>query len=136
MHKRARENQMSLDAIGIACRDVKKSIQFYELFGISFKAFGDDHYEGTTESGLRIMLDSFDLMKKINPEWREPKNPGVTLCFLQDSPESVDKTYQRTVEAGFTSEKEPWDAFWGQRYSSVRDPDGNQVDIFAPLNAK
>ena len=29
--------------------------------------------------------------------------------------------------------KEPWDAFWGQRYASVKDPDGNQIDLFAPL---
>ena len=27
----------------------------------------------------------------------------------------------------------PWDAFWGQRYAQVKDPDGNVVDLFAPL---
>ncbi len=27
----------------------------------------------------------------------------------------------------------PWDAFWGQRYASVLDPDGNAVDLFAAL---
>ena len=26
---------------------------------------------------------------------------------------------------------EPFDAFWGQRYAQVKDPDGNPVDIFA-----
>jgi hypothetical protein len=29
--------------------------------------------------------------------------------------------------------KEPWDAFLGQRYAVVSDPDGNHVDLFAPL---
>ncbi len=24
-----------------------------------------------------------------------------------------------------------WDAFWGQRYTTVIDPDGNLVDLFA-----
>ena len=28
---------------------------------------------------------------------------------------------------------EPFDAFWGQRYATVRDPDGNAVDLFAAL---
>ncbi|MFL6036949.1 MAG: glyoxalase, partial [Gaiellaceae bacterium] len=28
---------------------------------------------------------------------------------------------------------EPFDAFWGQRYATVVDPDGNAVDLFAPL---
>jgi uncharacterized glyoxalase superfamily protein PhnB len=27
----------------------------------------------------------------------------------------------------------PWDAFWGQRYATVLDPDGNSVDLFAAL---
>lgn len=26
---------------------------------------------------------------------------------------------------------EPWDAFWGQRYATVKDPDAYQIDIFA-----
>jgi hypothetical protein len=29
--------------------------------------------------------------------------------------------------------KEPWDAFLGQRYAVVADPDANHVDLFAPL---
>jgi uncharacterized glyoxalase superfamily protein PhnB len=45
----------------------------------------------------------------------------------------VDETYARVVAAGFTGEKEPYDAFWGQRYANVADPDGNVVDLFAAL---
>jgi uncharacterized glyoxalase superfamily protein PhnB len=37
------------------------------------------------------------------------------------------------VAAGYHSELEPFDAFWGQRYATVLDPDGNGVDLFAPL---
>ena len=35
------------------------------------------------------------------------------------------------VAAGFDGHKEPWDAVWGQRYATLRDPDGNGVDLFA-----
>jgi len=45
----------------------------------------------------------------------------------------VDELYARVRAAGFDTEKEPWDAFWGQRYAQVRDPDGVPVDLFAPL---
>ena len=38
------------------------------------------------------------------------------------------------IAAGFASKSEPWDAFWGQRYAQVVDPDGNDVDLFAPLD--
>lgn len=57
----------------------------------------------------------------------------MTLCFLQESPLKVDETHKKLIAAGYSSEKDPWDAFWGQRYASVRDPNGNQVDIFASL---
>ncbi len=124
---------MSLDAIGIASRDIKKSIKFYDLLGVSLKEVADEHFEGTTPSGVRIMLDSFELMKKLNPDWPEPVGSGVILCFKQESSEKVDILFSKITEAGFQAIKEPWDAFWGQRYSSVQDPDGNQIDIFAQL---
>jgi hypothetical protein len=37
------------------------------------------------------------------------------------------------AEGGFAGKKEPYDAFRGQRYANVTDPDGNVVDLFAPL---
>ena len=124
---------MNLDAIGIATKNPDTSISFYERFGVSFETFGEGHFEGKTSNGMRIMLDSFELMKKINPDWNEPKSPGITLCFSQDSSTKVDQLHKQITDKGFESVKEPWDAFWGQRYASVRDPDGNQVDIYAPL---
>jgi hypothetical protein len=32
--------------------------------------------------------------------------------------------------APYASIHDPFDAFWGQRYATVRDPDGNAVDLF------
>jgi uncharacterized glyoxalase superfamily protein PhnB len=124
---------MSLDAIGISCADLNKSIQFYNLLGIQFKEFGEGHYEGKTSSGMRIMLDSFELLKKINSNWKAPVQPGITLCFLQQDSSQVDQIYKKIIDQNFNSEKQPWDAFWGQRYASEKDPDNNQIDLFAPL---
>ncbi|MFG1493415.1 VOC family protein [Halobacteriovorax sp. ZH4_bin.1] len=124
---------MTVSAIGIACKNIEKSIQFYNLLNLDFKEYGKGHYEATQENGLRIMLDSFDLLKEINKDWKEPINSGITLCFQQTSPNEVDKLFHRIVDAGFEIEKSPWDAFWGQRYASVRDPNGNQIDLFAQI---
>jgi len=125
---------MSLDAIGIVSKNIKDSVKFYEILGVSLKETGGpDHLEGTTPSGVRIMLDSAHLMKKINPDWKEPTGCGIILCFKQESPKHVDELFDKVTQAGFRSIKAPWDAFWGQRYSSVQGPDGNQIDIFAPL---
>lgn len=38
------------------------------------------------------------------------------------------------MRAGYRGHKEPWDAFWGQRYAIVNDPDGNHISLFAPLS--
>ena len=37
------------------------------------------------------------------------------------------------TDAGFQGEKEPWDAFWGQRYAQLLDPDGVPADLYAAL---
>ena len=125
---------MGLDAIGIVSKNISKSVQFYSLLGVELKEVGgQDHFEGTTDSGVRIMLDSLKLTKKINPNWIEPSGSGVVLCFKQRTSEEVNALFLKIVEAGFHAVRSPWDAFWGQRYSSVKDPDGNQIDILAPL---
>ncbi|WP_223848764.1 VOC family protein [Microbacterium hominis] len=54
---------------------------------------------------------------------------------MQDSPAEVDAVYAALVAAGHDGHVAPFDAFWGQRYATVLDPDGNAVDLFAPLPA-
>jgi uncharacterized glyoxalase superfamily protein PhnB len=125
---------MSLDAIGIVSRNIALSTKFYALLSVDLsEKGGPDHFEGITPSGVRIMLDSVSLVKKINPTWKEPTGSAITLCFVQESPKAVDALYDKILAAGFKGGKAPWDAFWGQRYSSVLDPDDNQIDLFAPL---
>ena len=87
----------------------------------------------TLESGLRLMWDTEDVIGSFDPEWRRNEGNVVALAFECASPAQVDETYRRVVDAGFRSRKEPWDAFWGQRYAQVFDPDGTPVDLFAAL---
>lgn len=58
---------------------------------------------------------------------------GIVSCFKQDTAEKVDELYAQIIKAGFKGLKTSYNAFWGQRYASVLDPDGNQIDIFAQL---
>jgi uncharacterized glyoxalase superfamily protein PhnB len=128
---------IQLDAIGIVAKDMGRSLQFYGLLGVPVPhlqdADGQDHVEAKLPSGLRLMFDSETLIQQISPDWQKPIGQGMTLAFLCESPADVDATYARVVAAGFAGGKEPRDAFWGQRYAQVIDPDGNSVDLFAPL---
>jgi uncharacterized glyoxalase superfamily protein PhnB len=122
-----------LDAIGIVSSDLERSRAFYDLLGIEF-AEGDDHVEATLPNGIRLMLDTEAVVISFRPDWRREAGNQVALAFACGSPAEVDETYARVVGAGFEGEKEPWDAFWGQRYAQVRDPDGVPVDLFAALS--
>ena len=121
------------DCIGIASKNIEASISFYNIFGLDFIKYGDDHYEAQTQSGVRIMLDSHELLKKLNPNFLEVKSPTTSFGFKKDKPTMVDELFTSLKDSGAIVIKEPWDAFWGQRYASVLDPDGNQIDIFSPL---
>ena len=124
---------MNLDAVGIVSENISRSQSFYELLGIQFKTVGEDHLEAYTTNGLRLMLDAESLVKRINPDWQKSNGSKVILCFKQHSADEVDVVYEKMIRSGFKGVKDPWDAFWGQRYASILDPDGNQVDLFADL---
>ena len=121
-----------LDAIGIVSSDLSRTRAFYGLLGIEFAA-GDDHVEATMPNGLRLMVDTEDVIRSFRPDWTRETGNQLALAFACGSPAEVDETYARVVEAGFDGEKEPWDAFWGHRYAQLRDPDGVGVDLFAAL---
>lgn len=114
-----------------------ESCRFYRTLGVdvSEPASDAEHHEATLPNGLRLMWDTEELIRRIDPEWAEPVGQRITIAFECAGPADVDDTHARAVEAGFRSAREPWDAFWGQRYAQVLDPDGNRVDLFARLGA-
>ena len=125
-----------LDAIGMAVADLEASLTFYRRLGLDIPegAESEGHVEATLLGGLRLMWDSVDVIKSFDSDWEQPQGRGrIALAFLCDSPADVDRVYAELVAAGATVHKEPWDAFWGQRYAEVLDPDGNTVDLFARL---
>jgi uncharacterized glyoxalase superfamily protein PhnB len=123
------------DAIGITVEDMGRSLAFYRHLGLDIPDDGEaePHVEAALPGGLRLMFDTVELMRSLGP-WETPgPGRGVGLAFLCDDPEQVDDTYASLLEAGHTGRTAPFDAFWGQRYATVLDPDGNPVDLFAPL---
>ena len=122
-----------LNAIGIVAADTARSIAFYRLLGVDFPEDGEGHIEATLPNGLRLMLDAEEVVLSFRPDWTRETGNQLALAFECATPAEVDETYEQVTAAGFQAEKEPWDAFWGQRYAQLRDPDGVPVDLFAPL---
>ena len=122
-----------LNAIGIVSANLRASIAFYRLLGVDFPEDGEGHIEATLPNGLRLMLDAEDVVKSFRPDWTRETGNQLALAFECASPADVDETYEQVTASGFLGEKEPWDAFWGQRYAQLSDPDGVPVDLFAAL---
>jgi uncharacterized glyoxalase superfamily protein PhnB len=125
----------TLDMVGLVVRDMAAALRYYRLLGLEI-APGQEQHEHvaiTLPGGMRLAWDSEAMMRSIHPEWARPATPQPGLAFLCESPAEVDALYATLVEAGYSGEKAPWDAFWGQRYAVVQDPDGHLTDLFAPL---
>ena len=127
-----------LDAFGIVVRDLEKAVKFYRLLGANFpegaEASEHGHTEAALDGGVRFLVDTEDEMRKFDPSWkRATGSPAASLAFNCGSAGAVDEVFAKAVSAGGRAHKEPWDAFWGQRYAQLRDPDGNAVDLYANL---
>ena len=121
-----------LNALGIVVADMAETIRFYRLLDVDLpETPGEGHLEATLPSGVRLMLDSEAVVRSFRPEWTRERGNLVGHAFECATAEEVDAVYARVVDAGFHGEKEPWDAFWGQRYAQLLDPDGVPVDLFA-----
>jgi catechol 2,3-dioxygenase-like lactoylglutathione lyase family enzyme len=124
----------TLNAIGIVASDMARSIQFYRLLGLAVPETPDEgHVDTFLPNGVRFMLDTEDVVRSFRPEWARDTGNQLGIAFECESPAEVDEIHARVTAAGFPSEKEPWDAFWGQRYAQLLDPDGVPVDLYAPL---
>jgi catechol 2,3-dioxygenase-like lactoylglutathione lyase family enzyme len=125
-----------LDVIGIVVEDLERSLAFYRELGVEVPdaAADADHVEAALPGGMRLTFDTRETIRSFDPGWQPGSGgPQIGLAFRCESPAEVDAVYERLVAAGYDGHKPPWDAFWGQRYALLRDPDGNGADLDAAL---
>ena len=73
----------------------------------------------------RVMLS--DPFPQFTP--RPPKELGGTSVSIFMYVEDVDAAFKQATDAGATSEMEPDDMFWGDRFGSLRDPFGHSWQL-------
>jgi catechol 2,3-dioxygenase-like lactoylglutathione lyase family enzyme len=121
--------------IELVVADMAQSLAFYRRLGLDIPADADaqPHVEVDLPGGLRLAWDTVETIRSFAPDYQQPGVSQISLAFECGEPADVDALYQELVQAGYEGELKPWDAFWGQRYATVHDPDGNGVDLFAAL---
>lgn len=125
-----------LDFFGVVVGDMARSVAFYRLLGLEFPAGaeGEQHVEAPLGAGVRFALDTEEVVRGSDPQWqRTSGGQTVDVAFQCESPAEVDRIYGELLAAGASAHKEPWDAFWGQRYAQLKDPDGTVLDLYAAL---
>lgn len=103
----------------LVVEEADKLIEFVEkVFGgeVTFKMQDEDGKIGHAEMQIG---DSKLMLAEAGEEW----NPTTSLLHLYV--ENVDETYQKALDAGADSVKEPKDQFYGDRSASVKDAFGN-----------
>jgi catechol 2,3-dioxygenase-like lactoylglutathione lyase family enzyme len=126
----------ALDLIGIVVHDMARSLAFYRHLGWQIPAEMDNegHVEHVLPNGLRIAWDTHAVIHSFDPTWQPPVGSHrMGMAFLCESAAEVDALFNRLTSLGYRPHKAPFDAFWGQRYAQIEDPDGNVIDFFAPL---
>ena len=147
--------------VGIVVADMARALAFYRLLGLDIPADADaePHVEVALAGGLRLAFDTEETITSFHPAWNRGDEAGgegsnaavrheapassprpgtggrVSLAFALPDAAAVDGAYAELTAAGHHGELTPFDAFWGMRYATVRDPDGTGVDLFASLHS-
>jgi catechol 2,3-dioxygenase-like lactoylglutathione lyase family enzyme len=119
----------------IFAHDVARSLSFYRLLGLPVPESGETHVAVDLPGGNTLSFDTEETIAGMHPGWAPPSSPigRLALAFGVDTPAQVDELFETVTAAGHAGPLKPYDAPWGQRYATVADPDGNWVDLFAPL---
>lgn len=120
-------------SIDIVVADMGKALAFYRALGLAVPE-GQEEEEQVqvpSDGGATLGFLTERMMQQAYPDWVRPIGQRISFACRCDSPAEVDAVYARMIAAGHQGRQAPWDAFWGQRYAMLTDPDGNRVDLFA-----
>lgn len=131
---------VKLGSVNLFVRDMAASLAFFRMLGLQIPAeaiWPDEanaqHIAIDFPNGVSLELDSYDLTRRYDPGFVEPAGgPRSAIIFNVATRAAVDELHDRMAAGGHPSHLGPFDAFWGQRYAVVLDPDGNQVGIMSP----
>ncbi len=112
--------------------DVMKRF-YHQVMGFFIKVDLGSYVEFENR-GVRFALCERQVMRDICDGFdQKPQGQQFELAFPCDTPEEVDKAYERLIKLGAGSVCPPKNMEWGQRTALFSDPDGNIHEVFSEL---
>jgi catechol 2,3-dioxygenase-like lactoylglutathione lyase family enzyme len=121
-----------LKGICLVTPDVAKLRQFYRAV-LQMEAEGDDTFTAFHVSGITFSLFNEQEMERMAPNSMAGAGRGGTVIEFQV--QDVDREYERLAQMNVQIAKPPTTQPWGLRSVWFRDPDGNLVNFFAPVQS-
>lgn len=124
---------VTLCQVKLVTGDFDEALRFYRCLGLTFDVDGD-HACADAGKGIRLEIDSAELVSDWDANWNEQNRSGAILGFSVTTECEVDTVYDALLAGGFVAHLEPYDAPWGKRVAIIDDPDGNPVAVIGPIH--
>jgi len=122
-----------LKAVGLFVKDMATMVAFYrDVVGFPLKWDGVDPSVIIEQDGLRFLLfgrKDFEALTRRSYTYPSGNNGTFELALDVDTPEEVDREYERMVKQGAAPIIAPKTYPWGLRSCYVADPEGNLIEI-------
>lgn len=116
----------------VITNNVKRLVEFYEqILQLKARKSGEDYAEFPSDAGVLALFSAEAQEKYISGSTEAAKNRSVILEFRVSD---VDQEYRRLQSLVKIWVKPPTNQPWGTRSIYFRDPDGNLVNFYAPVN--
>jgi len=107
-----------LDFFGIAVSDMPRSVAFYRLLGLEFPEGAEEqpHVEAQLGGGVRFALDTEEVMRTFDPEWKRRRDTpqgavgrllGPALCPAEGSRRHGDRSVRAAPGVALRAGQDP-----------------------------
>ena len=127
---------MELNAIRLLVDEFDRCFRFYrDVMGLMVELrTTEDVYAELNAGGVRLGIYQRELMNEVMHVEKRPRTRDDDTVALTFGVQDVDEAYVRLTQTGAQAANEPHDQIaWGLRVAHLRDPEGNLIEINAPL---
>src|SRR5258706_15721721 len=94
-----------LIAVGIVVTDLERAVKFYRLLGVPIAdgavSSEHGHVDATLDGGMRVLMDTEDEMRKVDPSWkRAGGSPAAKLALECERPKAGDQLCAKALSIG------------------------------------